>query len=160
MVTVYKVVLVQREEERQVGGTSAAFRRNSRYRLLYRKDEPTTGRFPLYAFEDLASAQAWAGESAEVAIWEAEAPSSHSAPEYCGDNVWDEYIEEFWAHWTSRSDQLWNCLRLCEEAWDCMLSERSYHTQTTPTGTVLCPSITLRRLLSAPAGHPASNGPD
>lgn len=153
MVIVYKIVHVEQEAQRNVGGISMMSMNlspQSIYRLSYRKDEPTVGPHPLFAFQDLASAKEHAGTDPQVSIWEAEAPSSEPAPIWIPD-PYDVYISNYWP---------WEHENVPTRGWGGGISPPIYWSarnqgalamswRLAPSGTVLCPSITLRRLVDS-----------
>jgi hypothetical protein len=139
MVIVYKVVRIHSEIEYSIGGCSALGCTSS-YCLSYRKNEPTAGSSPLFAFQDVDAARAFAMKQPVLTVWEAEAPSAEPAPDWIASPL-DECISTFWKFAVHDGTTF---------VWvDTNEGEGSRHMiwQDTPPGTVLCPSITLRRLL-------------
>jgi hypothetical protein len=60
--------------------------------------------------------------------------------------VWDIYISGYWTvPYALARENNWDIEQLCQLAWDYAFP--NYHTTDTPAGTVLCPSVTLRRLV-------------
>lgn len=148
MSIVYKVVVTAQEEESN-GGYSASVPQISAYCLFYRKDEPTTGPHPLFAFTDLPSAQTFAGNNPNFAIWEAETPSCEPVPEWLPDSI-DYFIDHYWPHadenipgkgWGGHGSSPPSYWRARNE------NPIDISWRLSPPGTVLCPSITLRRRL-------------